>query len=97
MAQRKNVITIEGWVNTNIYAHYNNQMGNFYLYFGKKPNGIFKSIKVMLFNDVFEFSKRIKKGDYVTIYGYLDVVEYNGNTELVVVAQNIELMRTNNG
>lgn len=97
MAQRKNVITIEGWVNTNIYAHYNNLMGNFYLYFGKKPNGIFKSIKVMLFNDVFEFSKRIKKGDYVTIYGYLDVVEYNGNTELVVVAQNIELMRTNNG
>ena len=88
---------IEGWVNTNIYYHFNNTIGYFFLYFGKKKNGVFKSIKVIVRNEVFNFTTTLKKGDYVLVTGYIDINEYDNNREVVLMANKIDLMDVNNG
>lgn len=97
MGERENKIVIEGWVNTNIFTHYSYKLGNFVLYWGKKTNGTYKSIKVIFRDDLFEFATELKKGDYVLVNGYLDISEYNDKRECVIIATKIDLMRTNNG
>lgn len=94
VGEKENSVVIEGWVNTNIYTHYNNRLGNFILYWGKKTSGTYKSIKVIIMGELLEFVNQLKKGDYVLVNGYLDISEYEDKREVVIIATKIDLLRT---
>ena len=94
---RTNDLKIEGWVNSRVVSHYNNTMGYFHLYFGKKRNGTYLSVKVVFYEALYNFATSLNKGDYLMVYGRIDVNEYDQRKEVVVVANKIDLLRTNNG
>lgn len=93
---RVNEVRVEGWINSNIRTHYNNQLGFFYLYFGKKTNGVYKTIKIVFLEKLFDFATSLKKGDYIFVEGYLDFVENNNVKEINVVATKIDLLKEAN-